>query len=65
MRYTSLADRPTSPSRILIDLAEGRLGESELDAVAAWLGASAPAEAPEHLVKLALSTSSDVFATVA
>jgi hypothetical protein len=65
MRYTSLVDRPTGPSRILIDLAEGRLTGSELDVVDAWLTASAPAEAPEQLVKLALNTRSDVFATVA
>ena len=34
-------DRPGRPSRILLDVAQGKLDEGELEAVAAWLAATA------------------------
>jgi hypothetical protein len=53
---------PTRVSRVLIDLAEGRLDDSELDAVTAWLSASAPADLPERLVELGLNARTGVYA---
>ena len=54
MFATHLLNRTSRPSRILADLAEGRLDDDETDAVALWLGASGPAELPEDLIRLGL-----------
>jgi hypothetical protein len=52
MPETPLANQTARPSRILVDLAEGRLAQAELDAMAAWISASAPRVLPERLIKL-------------
>jgi hypothetical protein len=54
MSNTTLYDRTSYPSRILRDLAEGWLEEDELEAVASWVSASAPATVPEHLLDIGL-----------
>ena len=46
--------RVLRPTRILLDIAENRLDEDELEAVGAWLQASAPADPPADLVKRAI-----------
>jgi hypothetical protein len=52
MPETSLAHESTRPSRILVDLAEGRLDHLELDAMVTWISANAPQALPERLVEL-------------
>jgi hypothetical protein len=52
MPENSLANESTRPSRILVDLAEGRLDQLELDALVTWISASAPQALPERLVEL-------------
>jgi hypothetical protein len=46
MRETSLANEPARPSRIMVDLAEGRLDQAELDAIVTWISASASQASP-------------------
>lgn len=55
-------ERAARPSRILVDLAQECLDESELEAVADWLSASAPAAPPQHLVELGLRVRRAAFA---
>ncbi len=57
-------EHAAQPSRILVDLAEGSLDESELEAVADWLSASAPAAPPQHLVELGLRARREAYAAV-
>ena len=66
-RYEPVSSAPNTdcaprPSRILVDLAEGWLDESELEAVADWLSASAPATPPSHLVELGLRARHEAYA---
>lgn len=64
MSSTPHTERTARPSRILVDLAEGWLDESELEAVADWLSASAPATSLPHLVDLGLRVRREAFAAV-
>jgi hypothetical protein len=57
------SDRPARPSRILFDVAEGRLDEVELEAVAAWLAATA-AEPPAELLERGMGVGRRLLATV-
>lgn len=53
----SLAVRKVArPPRILLDLAEGKLGQDEVDAVRAWLLAGGLTEPPEQLLERALAS---------
>jgi hypothetical protein len=54
MPNATLNDRTSYPSRILRDLADGWLEEDELEAVATWVSASAPATVPEHFLDIGL-----------
>ena len=53
MSSTRSLERSTALNRILIDLATGKLDESELEVLEAALLADAPA-APEHLIGWAI-----------
>jgi hypothetical protein len=53
MSPTLSLERSTAISRVLIDLATGKLDESEIEALEAVLLADAPA-APEHLIDWAI-----------
>lgn len=53
-----------APSRILINLAEGRLDETELEALATWLSAEAMEEPPVAVLERAVRLSDRVYTTV-
>jgi hypothetical protein len=53
----SAVRKASRPTRIYIDLAEDRLEEAEIEAIGAWLHASAAAEPPDQLLKIAIEKS--------
>jgi hypothetical protein len=69
MRYESVSssrntEHAARPSRILVDLAEGWLDDNEVEAVAEWLSASAPAAPPQHVVELGLRARREAYSAV-